>query len=228
VRLRANYIELAIKFQVVTSDEILWVIECVYYPLLIKSVAMSSSVLPNFEKISQALEDADVFTNASETHGVLSGFVCGGVALDDQSWQPLFNDVINEGMALPSTIKSLISDVYADVVKQCSDDSLGFSLLLPDDEKPLDERAEAMAQWAQGFLVGFGMVQQNLNQAPEDVQEMIRDIRDISQLSLDFEQEDEDSEIAFTEIVEYLRISAMVCFNTFSRNISTPVSDTLH
>ena len=57
---------------------------------------------------------------------------------------------------------------------------------------------------------------------------MIRDIRDISQLSLDFEQEDEDSEIAFTEIVEYLRISAMVCFNTFSRKTSSPVSNTLH
>lgn len=203
-------------------------IECLDYSLLIKSAAMSSSVLPNFEKISQALEDADLFTNASETHGVLAGFVCGGIALDDKSWQPLFNDVVNEGMALPKVIKSLISDLYADVVKQCSDDGLGFNLLLPDDEKPLDERAEAMAQWSQGFLVGFGMVQQNLNQAPEDAQEVIRDIRDISQLSLDFEQEDEDSEIAFTEIVEYLRISAMVCFNTFSRKTSSPVSNTLH
>ena len=189
---------------------------------------MTSSVLLSFEKISQALEDADLFTSASETHGILSGFVCGGIGLDDKSWQALFNDVVNEGMGLPKTMKTLMSDIYADVVKQCADDGLGFNLLLPDDEKPLDERAEAMAQWSQGFLVGFGMVQQKLNQAPEDVQEVIRDIRDISQLSLDFEQEDEDSEIAFTEIVEYLRVSAMVCFNTFSRNTSTPVSNTLH
>ena len=176
---------------------------------------MSSAVLPSFEKISQALDSADLFTNAAETHGVLSGFVCGGVALDDKSWQSLFNDVVNEGMALPQTVKSLVSNIYADVVKQCTDDGLGFNLLLPEDDKPLDERAEAMAQWAQGFLVGFGMVQQALNQASDDVQEVIRDIRDISQLSLDFEQEDEDSEIAFTEIVEYLRVSAMLCFNTF-------------
>jgi len=189
---------------------------------------MNSAVLPNFDKISQALEAAELFTNAAETHGVLSGFVCGGIKLDGKSWQPLFNDVVNEGMALPHSVKILISDIYCDVVKQCTDDGLGFNLLLPEDEKPLDERAEAMAQWAQGFLVGFGMVQQALNHAPEDAQEVIRDIRDISQLSLDFEQEDEDSEIAFTEIVEYLRVSAMLCFNTFSRNTSTPVSKTLH
>jgi yecA family protein len=189
---------------------------------------MSSPVLPPFEKISQALEDAELFTNASETHGVLTGFVCGGISLDNKSWQSLFNDVVNEGMALPSAVKGLISDIYADVVKQCNDDGLGFNLLLPDDRKPLDERAEAMAQWSQGFLVGFGMVQQNLNQASEDVQEVIRDIRDISQLSLDFEQEDEESEIAFTEIVEYLRVSAMICFNTFSRSTPSSVSTTLH
>jgi len=189
---------------------------------------MNSAVLPSFEKISQALEGAELFTNAAETHGVLSGFVCGGIKLDDKSWQPLFNDVVNEGMALPQELKKLISDIYANVIKQCADDSLGFNLLLPDDEKPLDERAEAMAQWAQGFLVGFGMVQQALNQASEDVQEVIRDIRDISQLSLDFEQEDEESEIAFAEIVEYLRVSAMLCFNTFSRNMPTPISNTLH
>ncbi|WP_417697822.1 UPF0149 family protein [Psychromonas sp.] len=189
---------------------------------------MNSAVLPSFDKISQALEEAELFTNAAESHGVLSGFVCGGIALDNKSWQPLFNDVVNEGMALSSSLKKLIAEIYADVVKQCTDDGLGFHLLLPKDDKPLDERAEAMAQWAQGFLVGFGMVQQSLNQASEDVQEVIRDIRDISQLSLDFEQEDEESEIAFTEIVEYLRVSAMLCFNTFSRQTSSPVSNTLH
>lgn len=189
---------------------------------------MNSSVLPNFDKISQALDAADLFTNAAETHGILSGFVCGGVNLEDKSWQSLFNDVVNEGMALPHTVKGLIADIYADVVKQCSDDSLGFNLLLPDDEKPLDERAEAMAQWSQGFLVGFGMVQQALNQAPDDVKEVIQDVRDISQLSLDFEQEDEESEIAFSEIVEYLRVSAMLCFNHFSRHLPSPISNTLH
>lgn len=189
---------------------------------------MNSNVLPSFKKISQELEDAELFTNAAETHGVLSGFVCGGIDLDSQQWLSLFNDVVNEGIELPRSLKQLISDLYADVVKQCTDDGLGFNLLLPDDESPLDERAEAMAQWAQGFLVGFGMVQQALNQASEDVQEVIRDIRDISQLSLDFEQEDESSEIAFTEIVEYLRVGAMICFNNFSRNTPPPISNTLH
>lgn len=189
---------------------------------------MSKKLLPSFKKITQTLEDAELYTNASETHGVLSGLVCGGVKLDDKSWQPYFNDVVNEGMGLPSNAQKLIETIYGQVVNQFTDDGLGFNLLLPDDNVPLDERAEAMAQWAQGFLVGFGLVQQALNQASDEVQELIRDIRDISQVSLDFEQEDEESEIAFTEIVEYLRVGAMLCFNTFSRKTAAPISKTLH
>jgi len=189
---------------------------------------MSNEPLPSFNKITQTLEAADLFTNASETHGVLSGLICGGVKLDDQSWRPHFNDVVNEGLGLPSKAQKLVESIYGQVVNQFTDDGLGFNLLLPDDDVPLDERAEAMSQWAQGFLVGFGMVQQALNQATDEIQELIRDIRDISQVSLDFEQEDEDSEIAFAEIVEYLRVGAMLCFNTFSRNPNINISETLH
>lgn len=189
---------------------------------------MNASLLPSYQKISQALDSAELYTSPSETHGILSGFVCGGIALDDDSWQPLFNDIVNDGMGLPKKVKDLVADIYGDVVKQCRDDGLGFQLLLPNDDKPLDERGEAMAHWAQGFLVGFGLVQQDLDRAPEDIREVIADIRDISQLSMDFEQEDEESEIAFSEIVEYLRVGAMLCFNSFSRQTASPVSKTLH
>lgn len=189
---------------------------------------MSNEPLPSFAKITQTLEAAELYTNAAETHGVLSGLVCGGVDLDSQNWRSHFNHVVNEGLNLPSNAHKLIESIYGQVVNQFTDDGLGFSLLLPDDDIPLDERAEAVAQWAQGFLVGFGMVQQGLNQASAEIQELIRDIRDISQVSLDFEQEDEESEIAFFEIVEYLSVGAMLCFNTFSRKPVTPISKTLH
>lgn len=189
---------------------------------------MSTEPLPSFIKITQILEDAELYTNASETHGVLSGLVCGGIALDKNSWQGFFNDVVNEGMGLPHPVKKLVESIYTQIISQLTDDDLGFRLLLPNDDLPLDERCDAMAQWAQGFLVGFGMVQQALNEASSEIQELIRDIRDISQVSLNFEQEDEESEIAFAEIVEYLRVGAMLCFNNFSRKPEPPVSKTLH
>ncbi len=189
---------------------------------------MSIEPLPSFAKITQVLEEAELFTSAAEVHGILSGFISGGSDLDSKSWMTHFNDVVNEGMGLPKKAKLLVNSLHSQVVSQFTDDGLGFALLLPDDELPLDDRCDAMSQWAQGFLVGFGMVQQGLNQASEEVQEVIKDIRDISQVSLGFEQEDEESEIAYTEIVEYLRVGAMICFNHFSRKPSTPASKTIH
>ena len=189
---------------------------------------MSIEPLPNFTEITETLDEADLFTSASELHGILSGFICGGIELDSKSWLTHLNDVINEGIGLPPKAKRLANVIHAKVVNQVTDDGLGFSLLLPDDDKPLDDRCDAMSQWAQGFLVGFGMVQQALNQATEEIQELIKDIRDISQVSLDFEQENEESEIAYVEIVEYLRIGAMLCFNHFSRKPNTPISKTIH
>ncbi|KPU83521.1 hypothetical protein JI57_01080 [Psychromonas sp. PRT-SC03] len=182
----------------------------------------------NFDELAKILSTTELYTTPSEMHGILAGIIAGGVKRDGQSWLPLFNDVVNEGMGLPIEVKKMVTRLYKQVLSQFNDDGLGFALLLPDEKTPLDERCDAMAQWAQGFLLGFGLVQQALNLASEEVQEIIRDIRDISQLSLDFEQEDEASEIAFSEIVEYLRMGAVLCFNTFSRSPLLPLSKTLH
>ncbi|AGH82084.1 yecA family protein [Psychromonas sp. CNPT3] len=182
----------------------------------------------SFDDITKILSATELYTTPSEAHGILSGLIAGGVSLEDQSWQTLFNDVVNEGMGLDLPVKKMIGSLYAQVIAQFRDDGLGFSLLLPEEKVPLDERCESMAKWAQGFLLGFGLVQQGLNLASEEIQDIIRDIRDISQLSLDFEKEDEASEIAFAEIVEYLRMGAMLCFNTFSRAPHIPLSKTLH
>ncbi|RJG42052.1 UPF0149 family protein [Motilimonas pumila] len=181
---------------------------------------MSKNNLPEFDHVTRVLEGAELTVGAAEVHGVLAGIVCAGVKLDGQSWQGPFNDLVNEGFGLPSEAKIVCNDLYQLICQQLSDGNMAFSLLLPDDDQPLDERAEAMSQWAQSFLVGFGMLQQKLNQAPENIQELITDIRDISQVSLDFDIEDEESEMAFTEVIEYLRVGAMLCFNEFSKTAS--------
>ncbi|HIP76710.1 MAG TPA: YecA family protein [Psychromonas hadalis] len=189
---------------------------------------MNQDSLPPFSDITQVLEDADLFTNASETHGILAGFVCGGINLDTQEWLTHFNDVVNEGQGIASEPKKLVTAIYQNVVFHCLDDNLSFNLLLPEEEMPLDIRAEAVAQWSQGFLVGFGMAQPALNKANDDIQELLRDIRDISQLSLDFELQSEESICALTEIEEYLRMGALLCFNSFSKQPKNKHQKTLH
>jgi uncharacterized protein YgfB (UPF0149 family) len=181
-----------------------------------------------FSDIKTILEEASLFTSAAETHGILSGIACGGGDLKGQAWKSDFNDIVNGGEGLSVAAKELVDVLYANVVKQCVGDSLNFKILLPDDALPIAERVEALAHWTQGFLVGFGMVQQELNKAAAEIQDLIRDIRDISQLVLDFDGEDEGSEIAYVEIVEYLRLGGMFCFDYFSSDKVDISSQKLH
>lgn len=189
---------------------------------------MSANDAICYSKISKALSAAELFTSAAETHGILSGIICGGDNLNSSSWATHFNDIVNEGLGLPIATKKIVEELYANTIKQCAGNNLTFTLLLPNDDRPLAERAESVAQWSQGFLAGFGMVQQNLNKAEDDIQEIIRDIRDISQLELDADDEGEETEVAYVDIVEYLRVAAMLCFDYFSASKNNKEKQTLH
>lgn len=189
---------------------------------------MKEDNAPCFVEVNKALSTAELYINAAEAHGILSGIICGGDDLNSPHWKAHFNDTANEGLGLPVAVNKIVERLYSDTLNKCLGNSLSFTLLLPDDERPLVERADSIAKWSQGFLAGFGMVQQNLNKAEHDVQEVIRDIRDISQLALDVEYEGEESEIAYVEIVEYLRVAAMLCFDYFSTSKNNKNKQKLH
>ena len=63
----------------------------------------------------------------------------------------------------------------------------------------------------QGFNLGFGLQQTKNAALSEDVKEVLVDFGEIANLSDEME-EDEDTEQAFFEIAEYVRISALLCF----------------
>ena len=121
----------------------------------------------------------DLMATAVEAHGVICGLVCGGVALDDKSWQPHFNDLINDGFGLPAPVRQVMTDLYHEVIESLMAQK-GVELLLPSDEAPLDERIDSLVDWSQAFLAGFGVVQQELSKASEELQEMIQDIASIT------------------------------------------------
>ena len=50
---------------------------------------------------------------------------------------------------------------------------------------PLETRMEALAEWLQGFLGGFGMVHSASTKASDEVKELITDFASIAQLDVD-------------------------------------------
>jgi len=158
------------------------------------------------------LTSEDVKSHASELHGVLTGLVCAGFEFEDQGYLVMLHDLFNEGDGFPVAVKKAIKQMYNELWNGILDDSYSFSLLLPDDDDSMAERGHALSVWVQGFNLGFGLQQKDTPVVSDEVKEVLTDFVEIANLSDEME-EDEDTEQAYFEIGEYVRISALLCFS---------------
>lgn len=182
----------------------------------------------SYETLVTLFEQHDLMATAVEAHAVVCGLICGGCPLDGKSWLPHLNDLINDGFGLPSPVRQAMTSLYDSVIASLMAQK-GVELMLPPDEAPLDERIDALVEWSQAFLAGFGVVQQELGKASEELQEMVRDIANITQVSDELDQEDEENEAAFLVLYEHVKLGVMMAFEECGKRPSPPASaPTLH
>ena len=190
---------------------------------------MADSKADAFEALTRELEREDMLLSAAEMHGMVTGLVASAAPLKTSEWQGLLADLANEGQAFSASMKYLLSDLNTLVQEELADPELGFQLLLPDEDEPLNERLKALTAWVQSFLVGFGVNHQNLVHASDDLREAIQDMAEIARLSDDVDA-NEEGERAFFEVTEYVRITAIMCFSELATRHTTTkaTSKTLH
>ena len=168
--------------------------------------------LLNYDRLTEFFEQNGMLSNGAEVHGILTGMIAGGASLKGDDWLLLLSDLIHEGQSFSPAVAERLKALAADICASMRDPDLGFNLVLPSDHESLGERLTSMIGWVQSFLVGFGVNQTNLTGLSDDVREVIDDMVEIAKLDFAVD-EDEEAERAFFEVVEYLRISAMLCFN---------------
>lgn len=162
----------------------------------------------DFDRVEQALDEAAV--GAAEAHGVLAGMICasGPVGLSDW-WSQIRED--DEQTAVPA----VLGQVHAETSTSLAEVTGTFDLMLPDDEDDLGDRAEALHLWCSGFLYGYGVAGgRDPAQLPEDAAEVLRDIGQFAQASFDLGDDDEEDELAYSELVEYLRVGVLLLHET--------------
>jgi hypothetical protein len=180
--------------------------------------------LIDFASMQAILTSEDVKSHASELHGVLTGLVCAGFAFEDQGYIAMLNDLFHDGDHFPKAVKNAIKRMYSELWTTILDDNYSFNLLLPDDDDSMAERGHALSTWVQGFNLGFGLQQKDSPVVSADVKEVLTDFGEIANLS-DEMDEDEDTEQAYFEICEYVRISALLCFSELATPPNQQKSD---
>jgi len=112
----------------------------------------------------------------------------------------------------------LLLQIHQVTVAQMNDSDVDFELMLPDDDDPLDDRVEALGIWSQGFVYGLaaGGMKEGAD-LPEDSQEFIKDIVEISRAGYAVDDEadaaiSEEDEVAFMEVCEYVRMGVLLVY----------------
>lgn len=185
--------------------------------------------LLNYEHLSELLEQQDILPSAAEVHGIMTGMIAGGAQIHQPEWLVLLSDLIHEGESFKPQSRDLLQRLAELVMTDLQDTDLSFNILLPKDHESLAERLNALIHWVQSFLVGFGVNQTHLTELSSDVREVIDDFVEIAKLDF-MVDEDEEAERAYFEVVEYLRMSALLCFNELGLRGDSPrdTNRTLH
>ena len=172
---------------------------------------------------SACLQNGLNFAGA-EVHGILTGMLCANVTNDPQDWLTL----IAAPRSAATSDNEPWSPLYQTTLSQLAYGEFEFRLMLPDDDAPLQQRTEALADWCRGFLYGIsnGKLQQQM-ELSDNVTEIIEDLTQISRAGHDNEADDEAEEAAYMELVEYVRAGAMLIYVELQLPLTAPTDQTM-
>lgn len=167
-----------------------------------------------YEEFERVLREARAVPEPAEAHGTLAGALCSSRDYGLIEWvRDILPDDSPEEDALRS---SVLQNVYDSMVRTLTGNDADFEPLLPADEVPLAERAGALSLWCQGFLYGLGSgAASDPARVSVEAGEIIRDFTEITHVGVEAEDENEENETAFAEVVEFVRVGVQLLFVEF-------------
>ena len=174
---------------------------------------MTQRTADYFEPLADALASAGVRHSPAELHGVICGLLSTGAGGQDAELLGMLaahSELVGQWPAEAAkgfiTLRDLAASGYAG-------ETLELALLLPDDDEELGVRVAALAQWCEGFLVGFGTGSAGVRDSDlaPGLQEALSDLAAVSQADLPEENSPEE-EAMFEQIAEHCRMAALMIF----------------
>jgi yecA family protein len=181
--------------------------------------------LPDYDELNEALARLEIVTDAAECHGMLCGLICADKQARKQWLAEILPGERESGDLLIKELRTMLEAVYASTRQQFDAAEFGVRLLLPDDNEALPVRLRALGQWCEGFYLGLGIAGINdLDKLPEDSREIVQDMIDIAQIEVSEDEANEEDEVAYAEVAEYLRVGVLL----IHEELSTPAQVTQH
>lgn len=164
-----------------------------------------------------ALADAGIDSGASEIHGLLCGIVSrgGGIASDWSAVLAAAGDILEN---VPQNLRQLFSQLMAAAAGALGEGQMQFSLFLPEHDVGIGARAEALAGWCQGYVMGLALGgSSGMEGLSTEAREAVADLIRISGAVADREEDAEVQDRALSEIEEFVRVAVQLIYEEYRR-----------
>jgi len=169
---------------------------------------MLTATYGDFERV---LRDARALLEPAEAHGTLAGALCSSRDYGLIEW---LHEILPEDSPDKQALQSsVLQTVYDSMVRTLTGDNADFAPMLPDDDAPLMARADALSDWCKGFLYGIGSgTVPDPSKVSTEADEIIEDLKQITSVGVEADEQNEENEAAFAEVVEFVRVGVQLLF----------------
>ena len=149
--------------------------------------------------------------------GWLTGYFSTGARLSPIQWLEESAEYLGLPNPWDEKSKLPLAAFYQEELKRLEGEDMEYQLLLPSDDEEFAVRMQGLADWAKGFLDGFGasgrITEEDLN---EDVMEVLKHY-DAFSYGVEEDEIDEDGERLLVELIEHARVTALFMFYHFNQ-----------
>ena len=184
------------------------------------------SIQHDYAEIQRSLAHSHALSEPAEAHGQLAGALCALVPYRMEDW---LAEILPEA-SLADGADPALQTLYDSTVAALAGGDMEFDLLIPGDDRPVEERTQALTSWCTGFLYGLGTSAGDPQRLPGELGEIVRDLTEITRADVDANDTQEANESALAELVEFVRVGVQLVFDELEplRERHTPQRHVLH
>ncbi len=187
-----------------------------------------------YDDLDSALRRCGSSWDAAQSHGLLASRLAVAGPDGGLGWLQQVLAETDPSNALAAECRDLLAALLDVTQRSLSERQSGFVPLLPGDDESPAKRAAALAHWCEGFLHGLVSEKQNeqlkARLAEEPLVDIIKDMLQITRATVDEDEDTEESEAAYNELVEYVRVAVQLLYEELAqlRDAAAETSSTIH
>lgn len=184
----------------------------------------------DFFVLNELFLNLGAISSVSELQGMLCGRLAAGGEVSSEQWPDMALEYMDiDHIHLADDQRSQVDELFHMTLRLIEDVNFGFVPLLPDEDASIERRAQELGAWSEGFLHGLGASGLSGDETlGPDVADALRDLAQISQLCVDSDDDIEENEVYWQELVEYVKVAVLTIHSELAHDQSSGQTPVVH